>query len=288
MITVTGKESDYAIMKQVQQLRLMAPDMAVVTLDASTDFSKLAVDETLYLVGHGDSGSGDVRGIARADLLSWLKHDKTGVPPKFGGIVILSCYSGLQPKAPQPSLAGYLAEELRGKTAAGTTVEGANGYSYGTPEFRNTERSSVLPMELSAFYFAGSPSVKANQWLKHKPTHTDGVLKDKLNITVDISKTISDNLAPLQQPQRSTTDIAAECLADFIQQAPAIEAELSSIIQGKIPGSSVADKAEYLVTHTTDQNVINWNTAIDKQYALFSSFYLWALPWAAFTTVTIL
>jgi hypothetical protein len=286
VITVNGKESDYAIMKQVQQLRLMDPDMAVVTLDASTDFSKLAANETLYLVSHGDEGSGSLRGIDRAVLLGWLKQQARGVPLKFGGIVLQSCYSGLQPTS-EPSLAKYLAEGLAGQAAPGTTVEGANGYTYGTPEFRKTRRSSVLPRKLWAFNSpGGAPTQMIRDWLNHKPTHAAGVLKDKLNITVDEGKTISDNLATLRLPQKTPEEVATEYLADFTKQAKAIEAELVSII-GKIPGNSVAQRAEHLVSHAADQDVSKWNTAIEKQYALYGDFYLWAPAADAFTTATI-
>jgi hypothetical protein len=79
--------------------------------------------------------------------------------------------------------------------------------------------------------------------------------KDKLNITVDEGKTISENLATLRLPQKTPEEIVTEYLTDFTKQAKAIEAELVSII-GTIPGNSVAQRAEHLVSHATDQDAL--------------------------------
>lgn len=287
MITFIGKEYDYAIMKQVQQLKLAEPSMAVVALDDKTNFSRLVKGETLYLVSHGDSGTGEIRGVDRAVLLGWLKDQDRGVPAEFGGIVILSCYSGLQKKPPEPSLTAYLAQGLASRTK-GTTVAGANGYSYGTPEFRKTKRSSVLPMKLSNFYSVAPSAVDVMtyQWLEHKPTHAGGVLKDGLNITVDQAKTIRENLDPIQGPQK-TSDIANEYVAKFVKPAEVIEEELTSIIGDKIPGDSVAERTDYLVGHDSDPEVKNWNAAIERQYKLFCDFYLWAPAADAFSVETV-
>jgi hypothetical protein len=76
------------------------------------------------------------------------------VPQKFGGIVILACYSGLE--AGTASLAAYLAAGLKGRAAADTPAAGANGFSFGTPEFRKSERSSVLSMDLATFTMPAS------------------------------------------------------------------------------------------------------------------------------------
>ncbi len=286
MITVIGKEDDYAIMKQVQQLKLAEPGMTVMTLDASTDLSKLASDEALYLIAHGDSGSGDIRNLDRATLLNWLKDQQRGVPEKFRGIVILSCYSGQKVTEQLPSLAKYIALGLAGKAATGTPVAGANGYSYGTPEFSKTRRSSVLPMTLSFFFSPGQSIIYSmtSQWLAHKPTHAGGVLHGKLKITVDQGKTIEANLATIQAPERPLRDIATECVKDFTQQVTGIEGELKSIIQAKIEGGTVASRTEYLVSRTSEEAVIRWNKAIKDQYGLFEDFYLWEPEASAFTT----
>jgi hypothetical protein len=288
MITVNGENSDYAIMKQVQQLKLAYPHMAVVTLDDKTDFSALAADERLYLVSHGNVGNGNLRDIKRAPLLSWLTDQHRGVPKNFGGIVILSCYSGLQVKSPEPSLAAYLATGLAGRAAAATPVAGANGFSFGTPEFKRSGYSSVVSMDLAAFYFAHDDGEMTKAWLKHRPTHTGGVLKDKLKINVDTSKTIEEHLVTVQQaPPKTPEEITKEFVAAFAKEAKAIEAKLEDIIENKIPGSTVAERADYLVNNDKEADVITWNATIDTQYELFHGLYLWASPADAFTVAKV-
>jgi hypothetical protein len=288
MITVHGEMSDYAIMKQVQQLKLSNPQMAVVTLDDKTDFSALAADESLYLVSHGNAGNGNLRDIKRPALLGWLTDPNRGVPQHFGGIVILSCYSGLQAKPPDPSLAIYLATGLAGRAAAGTPVAGANGFSFGTPEFKKSGYSSVLSMDLAAFYFAAADGEMIKAWLTHKPTHTGGVLKDKFNINVDTSKTIEEHLVTVQQiPPKTPEEIAKALVTAFAKDAKAIEAKLDDIIENKIPGNSVAERADYLVNNDQEADVITWNTTIDTQYELFHDLYLWASAANAFTVAKV-
>jgi hypothetical protein len=281
MITVSGRDgedpkSDYAIMKQVQQLKLAQPQMAIVPLDAGADFSGLRADEKLYLVAHGNSGNGNIADVKRAALLGWLRDDTRGVPRDFGGIVILSCYSGMEVKEKEPSLAAYLAGALAGRVATGTTVTGANGFSFGTPEFRKSGLSSVLRMELVDFYFAANTEKMRDVWLDRKPTHTGGVLKD-----VDIGKTIREHLEASK-----AEDIAEAYIADFAKDSQEIEKELIDLI-AKIPGNTVAERTDHLVSQGADPSVHAWNAAIDRQYSLFGALYLWALPADAFTVVTV-
>jgi hypothetical protein len=288
MITVSGSESDYAIMKQVQQLRIAHPHMTVVTLDSGTDFSPLTAHEKLYLVAHGNAANGNVRDIKRPDLVKWLTDQGRGVPQNFGGIVILSCYSGLEAKPPQPSLSAHLATALTGRTATGTTVAGANGFSFGTPEFQKTGLSSVLLMDLAAFYFANDNDIMITAWLNHRPTHDGGVLKDTLGIDVDTGKTIGEHLDAVQMAGKKTSkEIADECITAFAGETKKIETQLTDIIDTKIPGGSVVERAEYLVTHDTDPSVLDWNAAINRQYSLFSDLYLWASPEDAFTVAKV-
>jgi hypothetical protein len=289
VITVNGHESDYAIMKQVQQLELLHHQMPIVTLDDTTDFSALAAGETLYMVSHGNISNGNFADIKRPELLSWLTDQSRGVPPNFGGIVILSCYSGLEVKAGQGSLAAYLAGGLKGRAATGTPVAGANGYSFGTPEFRRSGRSSVLSMDLAAFYYASSDVEMIKAWLNHKPTHTDGVLKDMLTVKVDTGKTIEEQLATVQKaPTKTPEAIAHAYVTAFANEAKAIESRLENIINS-IPGDSVAARADYLVDQANAQkpDVVSWNQAIDKQDTLFHDLYLWAPVVNAFTKVNV-
>ena len=286
MIIVSGSATDYAIMKQVQQLKRMDPNLTVKSLNDQTDFSKLRLDEAVYLVGHGAGGL--LFAVNKDALASWLTDSTRGIPKNFGGeIVLLSCYSGQTPYN-DVSLATYLAGKLSGHAAKGTKVWGANGYSYGTREFRSTQRSSVLEDSLSSFYTAGSPLSMTDAWLKRKPTHTGGVLQT-MGITVEVTKSIKDHLAAVAASLQKTPEVIAnEYVASFTKDAKAIEQTLRDIINNTaIKGTTVAEKAEFLVTNPTDTNVLAWNKAIDDQYDLFYGLYLWIPQAQAFTLATV-
>jgi hypothetical protein len=204
-------KSDYAIMKQVQQLKLSHP-YPIVTLDDTTNFSGLGAGEKLYIVSHGNPADENLRDIVLPTLVRYLS-DQTlglGVPRAFGGIVILSCYSGQKMGGFSSSLAARLAIKLTGRVAAGTPVTGASGYSFGTPEFRKSGQSSVLALGLGSFYFADNLDSMRRDWLAHKPTHAGGALKDLFKSDVDTAKTIEVNIkesspAARNMPTRAPT-----------------------------------------------------------------------------------
>jgi hypothetical protein len=276
MISVCGSRDDYAIMKQVQQLKRAYPGMTIGTLDGNADFSRLAVDEKLFLVSHGNPVSGELNTIDTAELLGWLKSGVRGVPSRFGGIVISSCYAGL---GGQQSLAHDVAQGLAGKAAAGTTVAGANGYSFGTPEFLKSGFSSVLPRTLGAFYNFAQSSM-AEQWLAHKPTHDGGVLASQLKIKVDPGLTIQENLEASKILEKNP-DAVKDQLARFALEAKGIEDQLKKDIQ-IITANSVAAVASTLISGNANA-ISSWNTAIARQYELYGDYYLWAPALTAFT-----
>jgi hypothetical protein len=281
MIAVKGAVNDYAIIKQVQQLKLAFPWMQIVELGETADFSGLGGDERLYLVAHGEATTGELRAIARETLLSWL----TSVPQQFGGIVILSCYSGLAIQQ-QVSLAGYVARGLAGRVATGTPVTGANGYSYGTPEFGRSGYSSVLPMSLGDLNNPGSgvTLAKMNAWLDHTPTHPEGVLKRDLAV-VATDKTIRNQLGAAQ---KASAENVRGYITEFVGKAKLIEELLEDIIKNKITdGGTAAERVSYLVANGANEHVAAWNEAIVQQDELFRNFYLWATPGDAFTVFTV-
>lgn len=290
MIAVNGLESDYAIMKQVQQLRLQNRLMTVVKLDETTDFSKLTPGEKLYLVSHGDINTGCFKEIDKKVLLGWLADKQHGVSPRCGGIVILSCYSGMRmdDARAEYSLAEDVATGLVGQLAADTLVEGANGYSFGTPEFGKSGYSSVLSMDLAAFYYASNDDAMIEAWLKHKPAHAGGVLNVDLGITVDTGKTIEEQLTTVRESQgKEPEEIARGYITAFAREAKGIEALLDLIIESRIQGDSVLARARYLMNNVEVPDVINWNNAIDRQYELFGNLYLWAPSGKAFTAAKV-
>jgi hypothetical protein len=280
MIRVHGAKDDYAIMKQVQHIKLAYPGMTIGMLDENVDFSQLGATEKLFLVSHGNAASGDLASIDRYELAARLKAGGRGVPRDFGGIVICSCYSGL---GGNDSLAHYIAGQLKGKVAAGTTVAGANGYSFGTPEFGKSGLSSVLRQELRSFY-TFTEETMVGEWPRVKPTHPDGVLATKWNIQVDVDKTIQENL-DTSEAFRSTPDAVKGQLAVFAQEGRALESQLKDAIK-QVTGDSVAERASNLIAGDTPV-IRSWNAAIAGQYDLFNDYYLWAPAQAAFTVVPV-
>jgi hypothetical protein len=274
MISVYWDKDDYAIMKQVQQLKLAYPRMSVCALDEKTDFSQLGADEKLFLVGHGNIATGDFRSTDRYEMTGWLKAGGTGVPQHFGGIVLCSCYSGL---GGDYSLARHIAQGLAGKAAAGTAVGGANGYSFGTPEFAQSGLSSVLRRELDGFYTFTQESM-VTQWLAHKPTHTGGVLATQWHIDVRTDRTIQENV---DASGALDPDAVKNQLIHFGQAAKGHEDQLKQAIV-QIGGGSLAEQTTNLMTGNTAA-VQSWNTAIAEQYQLYRDYYLWASTATAFT-----
>lgn len=281
MIVVNGFRTDYAILKQVQQLVLAYPHMAIVQLGTEADFSGLSPGERLYLVSHGGTESLINPLVSREDLAKWLTDEKRGVPLGCkGGIILLSCYSG-EKSSSGTSLAQFLADRLKGRAAKDMPVEGATGYSFGTPELQRSGYSNVVVHK--TFNDATNLDEMTQEWLRLKPTHDLGVLRERLG-TVDRSKTIEDQLATAQQdPGQAPKVIAQGYLSNFKTKATEIQNKLEGLLVSKIPGETVANRAAYLVKTDTAEAVGPWNDAIGQQYELFSSLYLWKSPADAFT-----
>jgi hypothetical protein len=272
----SAKVTDYAILKQVQQIRLIDPTdhtLSVVSLDSQPDLSKVSLKETLFVVSHGRAGD-FFGGVSKNVLISYLADSKYGVPKGFNGdILLLSCCGGDAPPG-QSSLAKYVATMLTGRVAKGTMVAGATGYSFGTPEFRQSRRSSVLCA--SEFYSLGDINPMVAAWLKLQPTHGGGVLHDDLAINVDTGKTIKELLTTIPASQRTPEEIAAEYVVNFADEARRIEDALKGIVAGNtIPKSTIAEAADFLVTRNEEQVVQSWNAEIDNQYKLYTNLYLW-------------
>lgn len=277
--------TDYAIMKQIQQIRLinpMDPRLSVVPLDPQPDLSKVGMDETLYVVSHGATGMFFGGYVGKDELVKYLTDSKLGVPMGFkGAIIILSCYGGDDLLG--TSLAADVATGLKGRAATNTQVTGATGYSFGTPEFRQSGRSSVLVA--SEFYTLGNINGMVAKWLTLKPTHTKGVLHDDLKLNVATNKTIRELLKTIQPAKETPEKIATRYLADFAIKAKQIQDTLEDRLS-KITVSTLVERADYLVTKGTEQIVKEWNEAIEQQYLLYSGLYLFATS-NAFTTALV-
>jgi hypothetical protein len=141
---------DYATMKVLHQLvqhpGAVGSSKNLHALNSEVDFSSMEEGETLYIVGHGWSDSGEIKGVDSDKLLQWLNHKQKGIPAHVAGIVILTCYGGLEFEN------GALIERISAGLKHRIPVHGALGYSYGTPVTRETGFNSVLPLDRAVFY----------------------------------------------------------------------------------------------------------------------------------------
>jgi hypothetical protein len=108
----------------------------------------------------------------------------------------------------------------------------------------------------------------------------------------DVAKTIGENLEKhfaTKGPQlapKAAEDAALTFVQRFTTEAKALQDKLVAII-AKIPGSTVAERANHFATNQAANEVIEWNAAIDRQYDLFHDNYLWTPPATACTVVTV-
>ena len=274
---------DYAIMKQVQQLRKHHQG-AIITLDAAPNFSTMGPGEKLYIVSHGSADTGDLRDFPTDTLIAALNHHARRPPANFGGIVILSCYGGRAIQA--TSMAERVA---RGLTRQGKTVEGAVGFSFGSPEFLASGKSSVLAEDLRAFYTAEDISAMTAIWAARQPTHTEGVLKDRGQYAAATNQTIRNNLlnvAPALSGGQADAWIDTR-IKRFKSEVKRIELSLKSLL-GSIPGGSVAEKLANFEQRSGpySRKAARWDALIQQQYRLFHDYYLWTVntPFASFTS----
>ncbi|HEY7074029.1 MAG TPA: hypothetical protein VH418_01610 [Solirubrobacteraceae bacterium] len=275
--------TDYAIMKQVHQLRASQnPKHNIVMLNQGTDFRGMAAGEDLFIVSHGDSATGEMRNINTNSLIGWLNGAK-GVPAHFGKIVVLSCYGGMA--KPDTALAERIASGLKHK---GHDVEGATGFSFGTPEFSQSGHSSVLSEDLRVFYTADSIDDMAAAWAERNPTHAGGVLAGVVSY-VDQFATIKENYVRAKGAKGADGWIRQK-ITYFRDRAKAIEQGLGTAI-GQTQGASVQEKITSLEAPpppggAVPAHVTSWNTLLAEQYQLFHDYYLWTDPAQAFATFT--
>jgi len=268
LIAVNGDaQNDYALMKQVQQLRapLKQTHRRVIALNALSDFSGMKTNEDLFIVSHGWSDSGKLKGVETDKLIGWLNDANKGVPANFGRIVLLSCYGGMDKGQ------GALAENISaGLKHRGHRVEGALGFSFGTTAFsKSTERhSSVLPENLRVFYELKADQLDemANTWGAMNPSHQHGILGDAINR----GQTIRQNMRAKFGGQADGR--IAALIKDFQEEAKRIEERLKRLL----PGDSIEASADAL------QSNPSWTDAIRRQYKLFDDYYLWTSPETAF------
>jgi hypothetical protein len=269
LIAVNGgdAQNDYALMKQIQQLRatLKQTHRRVIGLNALSDFSAMKTNEDLFIVSHGWSDSGKLKGVETDKLISWLNDANKGVPANFGRIVLLSCYGGMDKG--QGALAENISAGLRHR---GHRVEGALGFSFGTTAFsKSTERhSSVLSENLRVFYELKADQLDemANTWGAMNPSHQHGVLGNTVNRAQTIRQNMRTNFGG-----QADGRIAA-LIKEFQEEAKRIEERLKRLL----PGDTIQASADAL------QNSPSWTDAIRRQYKLFDDYYLWTDPDAAF------
>jgi hypothetical protein len=283
--TAGQPQNDYAIMKQVQQLR-KAHRGEVVMLRDDVDFSDMAAGEKLFIVSHGDAATGDLRDLPVATLLRYLNHPARGVRPSFGGITILSCYAG--EAVQNQSLAQRVAAGLT-RVGGGKTVQGPVGFSFGSPEFLATQKSSVLASNLRPFYAADDINQMKADWAQRLPTHNGGVLKSLAGFNADTNLSIRTNII---QRGGKTPARADELIDTYIRryksEVKRIEMSLKELLV-QVPGTSISEKlASFEERSGANARIAaRWDKRIQQQYRLFHDYYLWspaAGSFASFTT----
>lgn len=278
---------DYAIMKQVHQLRAsqMPAPHPIVMFTASPNFSAMGVGEDLFIVSHGDSVTGNMRNLSVQQIVTALNKSGTGIPAHFGKIVVLSCYGGATKS--DGILAQNIADRLKGKGKH--AVEGATGFSFGTREFASTEHSSVLPEDLRVFYVADSISDMEDTWKTMLPSHDGGVLAaPPISLSyVNEYTTIEDNIAG-KFGRGKAPGLIASLITHLQTRIKAIEQGLG-VALGQAPGTDVAQKiASFEATPplggVVAPYVTSWNALLAEQYQLFHDYYLWTKPDEAFAS----
>jgi hypothetical protein len=264
--------TDYAIMKQVQQLRKVH-SKPVVILNSTVDFSEMDAGEQLFIVSHGNAVDGDLRDLPTQTLIDRLNHAHRGVPANIGGITLLSCYSG------RPVQAQSLAERVAGGlNHHNIPVQGAVGFSFGSPEFGQTAHSSVMAEDLRAIYSADNIDDMANAWRNRQPTHNGGILTELPGLdifAVSTNRTTYQILRDKQLSDGEANDRIRTLMGKLKSEIKRIEAGLRGLL-GQLPGMNVAEKVQSFEEPWRHGKKINkWDRLIEQQYELFHKYYLW-------------
>lgn len=265
-------QNDYAIIKQIQQLRKYSKDK-IVALNGTTNFSTMKAGETLYIASHGQSENGQLQGMSTEDLINLLGIGPKKIPAHIAGIRLLSCYGGEVKEEDGTSLAAKLKEAL------GVKVEGAVGFSFGTTNLAETGYSSVLSSDKQVFYKADNINDMVEAWLELHPTKNGGVLTQHVGY-VDAHRTVQQNMQHGGLSLDQAQGWAKTHITRFKSIVKLIESQLKSILT-QIPGDSVKEKIKSMENATahsdpkTARLARRWDKFIDKQTKLFDDYYLW-------------
>jgi hypothetical protein len=147
----TGSDpmKDYAVLKVlhglVQHERTANQPTAILAL-AAADFRNVQAGETLYIVGHGYGGDGNINDDRVRPEQLQTKFAR--INRRIAGVIVLTCYGG-QTYPP----AGALVDKIKDWISfAGIPVTGMVGFSYGSPDTQETGLNSVLPSALPEAY----------------------------------------------------------------------------------------------------------------------------------------
>jgi hypothetical protein len=244
--------NDYALMKVLHQItRRTGAGYSVTELNGATDFSDMQANEILYIAGHGNYGTGEIRGLPSATLLGYLNHPHRGIPANIGGINILTCYGGLVRGGGQ-SLAQRIAAGLNHQ---GIPVRGAMGYSFGTPQSASTGLNSVLSTDLDGFYSQSDPEDTMLQQLKDRMT-AHGVDGNSL-----------------YKSEGTSDDALRRWIRKFIHRRDAFQRNMESVI------ASYSGRGSLNVILDELRHDHKFQRLVNRQYELHK--YLFELPGAA-------
>lgn len=273
MITVANPNSgDYATLKVLHQLRQFEPGV-IHPLTMGADFSGMKAGETLYIVGHGSRDNGEIKGMATSGLIRILTDKNKGVPNNIGGIVVLTCYSGIE--YDDTTLVNKIADGLKKAKKKNIPVRGARGFAYGSPVTRNTGFNSVLPRNHTAIY-SGTAEEIVQELSDYVPaentTWQTPQTKKYLKLVAGTKLSVKPGVKALEQ---WATEFVAE--RDRIENAMK---DKVSDLPNQINNLVQSDVTSAVNTLALDNE---FEGLVDEQYNLFNNVGLFIDPNEAYT-----
>jgi hypothetical protein len=273
MITVANPNSgDYATLKVLHQLTQFEPGV-IYPLTMGTDFSGMQANETLYVVGHGSRDDGEIKGLATSGLIRILTDKNKGVPNNIGGIVVLTCYSGIE--YDDTTLVNRIADGLKKAKKKNIPVRGARGFAYGSPVTRNTGFNSVLPRDRTAIY-SGTANEIVQELSDYVPAE-DTTWKTPQ--TGQYLKLVANTKLSVKPGVKALEKWATEFVAERDRIENAMKGKVSDL-PNQINNLMQGDVTSAVNALTLDAE---FQDLVDEQYSLFNSANLFIDPNVAYT-----
>lgn len=273
MITVANPNSgDYATLKVLHQLTQFDQG-GIRSLTMGTDFSGMQANEILYIVGHGSRDDGEIKGMATSGLIKILTDKNKGVPNNIGGIVVLTCYSGIE--YDNTTLVNRIADGLKKAKKKNIPVRGAKGFAYGSPVTRNTGFNSVLPRNRTAIY-SGTAEEIVQELSNYVPSEDT---KWKTPQTGLYLKLVAGTKLSVKPGLKALKQWAAEFVAERDRIENAMKDKVSDLPNqiNNLVQSDVTSAVNALAQDNEFEGLV------DEQYNLFNNVGLFIDPDEAYT-----